>query len=67
MYVPDHPVIRSLEATGYPPGVSDEETKVYCGECGRELHPDDEDVYECRTHAILCEDCLKVLHKKYVW
>ena len=37
---------------------------LYCGECGRCL--DGEETYECRTHAVLCEDCLKMLHKRYV-
>ncbi len=41
-----------------------EQDHIYCGECGRCL--DNEDTYECRTHAILCEDCLKMLHKRYV-
>lgn len=40
-------------------------TEVYCNECGRKIKPN-EDTYECRTHSTLCEDCLKMLHKKYV-
>jgi hypothetical protein len=39
--------------------------KHYCGECGRVIKSN-EDIYECRTHSLICEDCLKMLHKKYV-
>ena len=38
---------------------------VRCCECGRVIGQN-ENTYECRTHAILCEDCLKMLHKRYV-
>lgn len=36
-----------------------------CCECARVIQAD-EDSYECRTHKILCEGCLKMLHKRYV-
>ncbi len=36
-----------------------------CCECAR-IIPENEDTYECRTHRILCVDCLKMLHKRYV-
>lgn len=36
-----------------------------CCECARVIK-EDEDTYECRTHRVLCEDCLKMLHKRYV-
>lgn len=36
-----------------------------CCECGRVI-PENEDTYECRTHSVLCLDCLKMLHKRYV-
>lgn len=36
-----------------------------CGECGRVIPPG-EDSYECKTHRVLCEECLKMLHKRYV-
>lgn len=36
-----------------------------CFECGRVI-PDGEDSYECRTHLVVCEECLKMLHKRYV-
>lgn len=42
----------------------EEHSGVHCCECGRLIRAN-EDVYECRTHADLCEDCLKMLHKKY--
>lgn len=41
------------------------EEDVRCCECGRVI-PKDEDSYECRTHRILCKDCLLMLHKRYV-
>lgn len=36
-----------------------------CCECGM-IIPEGQDSYECRTHRILCEYCLKMLHKRYV-
>ena len=36
-----------------------------CCECGRVI-PKNEDSYACRTHKILCKDCLLMLHKRYV-
>jgi recombinational DNA repair protein (RecF pathway) len=42
-----------------------EQEVTRCCECGRVIPPT-EDTYECRTHSTLCEDCLKMLHKKYV-
>lgn len=44
---------------------TENDNEVRCCECGR-LIPENEDSYECRTHCILCEDCLKMLHKRYV-
>lgn len=43
---------------------TNERQDCYCGECGRLVN--DKYTYECRTHSILCEDCLKMLHKRYV-
>lgn len=64
--VPDHPEIISAHRTGYPSwNQPNEDYHEYCGECGREIK-EDEDSYECRTHRILCEDCLKMLHKRYL-
>lgn len=65
MMCPDHPDIVSAMATGYPRGVKDEYDEIRCCECGRVIE-EDEDVYECRTHATLCEECLKMLHRRYV-
>lgn len=36
-----------------------------CCECARVIKGDEES-YECRTHKVLCLDCLKMLHKRYV-
>ena len=63
--VGDHPEIRCAQRTGYPSWKQEEDDTVYCGECGREIE-EGEDTYECRTHSVLCEDCLKMLHKRYV-
>lgn len=41
------------------------ETVTRCCECARVI-PEGEDTYECRTHRILCLECLKLLHKRYV-
>jgi hypothetical protein len=69
MNIPDHPEIVSAMRTGYPtwnqPDDIDEDNKEYCCECGEEI-PYGEDSYECPTHRILCEDCLKMLYKRYV-
>ena len=61
----EHPDITASRATGYPSWYEPEEECIRCCECGR-IIPDDKEVYECNTHATLCEDCLKLLHKKYV-
>lgn len=41
------------------------ETVTRCCECARVI-PEGEDSYECRTHRILCKDCLLMLHRRYV-
>lgn len=41
------------------------EKKVRCCECGRVIN-ENEDSYSCRTHRILCKDCLLMLHRRYV-
>lgn len=58
--LPDHPEIQSAERTGYPswnraPGF------IYCDECGSEITCD---IYEDERHSFLCEECLRMLHKK---
>jgi hypothetical protein len=66
VHIPDHPEIRSIERTGLPSWLQDCEEEVeYCCECGKEFE-EGEDTYECRTHRILCEECLKMLHLRYV-
>lgn len=61
----EHPDITAALRTGYPSWKQEDDYVEYCGECGRAIY-EDEDTYECRTHSILCEDCLKMLHKRYV-
>lgn len=58
----EHPSITQTLRTGYP--VKEQSDHTYCGECGKCV--DNEDTYECRTHRILCKDCLLMLHKRYV-
>jgi hypothetical protein len=59
----EHPSITQTLRTGSP--VKEQSDHQYCGECGRAISPS-EDTYECRTHRILCKDCLLMLHKRYV-
>jgi hypothetical protein len=61
--IPDHPEIECAMRTGYPSWGQEEDNRTYCGECGCEL--DDEDnVYTTDHYEFLCEDCLKMLHRK---
>lgn len=63
--LPDHPEIVSAMRTGYPTWNQPNDDVEYCCECGRRIK-EDEETYECHSHRILCEDCLKMLHKRYV-
>lgn len=65
--IPDHPDIECAERTGYPSWKEDKEEVIRCGECGRKIDPEEEDVYECRTHKTICLECLLMLHKKYIF
>jgi len=54
--IPDHPVIRNMERTGYPDGIGPR-TCCLCDECG-------EDIYEGETYyriggLNLCEACVE--------
>lgn len=53
--IPDHPVIRRLERTGYPQLVR--ERAVYCTDCNTELVGEDK-VIDYDGDA-LCEDCFR--------
>lgn len=53
--IPDHPVIRSMEATGYPQLVRG--SVVYCTDCNTEL-TDEDKVFDYDGDA-LCEDCFR--------
>jgi len=53
--IPDHPVIRNMERTGYPDGRGPRACCV-CDECG-------EDIYEGETYyridgRVFCEGCI---------
>ena len=56
----EHPDITSALRTGYPSW--NQPHAIYCCECGCEIT--DDNVYEDRCHAYLCEYCLLMLHKK---
>lgn len=53
--IPEHPVIRSMEATGYPHLVR--EYMVHCEDCGEELVAEDR-VFDYDGDA-LCENCFR--------
>lgn len=61
--IPENYDIDHVMKTGYPPGYEEPKPLAYCGECGNELY-DESDVYEDDKYNYLCEDCLKMLHKK---
>lgn len=52
MYMPDHPVIRNLERTGYPDGIS----RVYiCPCCGAY---DIDNVFIIDNEIVGCDQCV---------
>ena len=61
----EHPEVTMARATGYPSWQQPKDDELRCCECGNVI-AEDEDSYECRTHEVLCLDCLKMLHKRYV-
>lgn len=57
----EHPDIDWAHRTGYP---SWKQPKSYvCEECGDEIEFDD--CYDDENHEILCEYCLRKLHRKW--
>lgn len=60
--VPDHPVIRNLEETGYPDG-KESEPIAYCDECGEPIMPGYE--YYKFTTACYCDDCVRAAYHDY--
>lgn len=63
MYL-EHPDITSALRTGYPRSAWVRETADphWCEVCCCLI--DEDEIYEDRYHNYLCEDCLKLLHKK---
>ena len=57
----DHPEVEWIERTGYPSWNQPE--SEYCEKCGDCL--DSEYVYSDSIYDTLCEDCLKLLHRKW--
>ena len=54
--IPDDPIIRCIEATGYPPWLQDEEKVPRCPICGDEC----DTVYKDKTGDIVgCDQCLR--------
>ena len=54
--IPDHPVIRSMERTGYPRG-HDPRTFTTCDWCGGDIRVGDE--YYDIHGEVLCFDCVQ--------
>lgn len=52
--IPDHPVIRNLEQTGYPDGRKDDEQPI-CPVCGRET----DTYYKQDGEIIGCGECIR--------
>lgn len=51
--LPDHPVIRNLEMTGYPDGREPE--YPHCPLCGAEC----EEIYKAGDMTVGCDSCLR--------
>ena len=50
--IPDDPIIRSIESTGYPPWIKDEQP--ICPVCGSECVT----VYKYLNEIVGCDECL---------
>lgn len=61
MNIPDHPVIRNMENTGYPNGKSPR-LRHYCFECDAEIYEGDT-YYSILGHPF-CKDCIKGFKKE---
>ena len=54
--IPDHPVIRNMERTGYPDGK--EPAYPICPICGEEC----ETIYKNKDHEIVgCDECIRTI------
>lgn len=52
--LPDHPVIRNMERTGYPDGVAPEET--HCPICGKAC----DTIYTADGEIVGCDECIRI-------
>ena len=53
--LPDHPIIRNMERTGFPDGIEPEDPR--CPMCGREC----ETIYRDRHGDIFaCDECIRI-------
>ena len=59
----EHPDITKVNLTGYPRGYDCGD--LICERCHNELSADE--WYCDDTYDVLCEFCLKDLHRKYEW
>ena len=56
--IPDHPVIRMMERTGYPFPCEEEAVVGSCSRCGRTIYEyDDYDARGFIDPDLICEDC----------
>lgn len=55
--IPDHPVIRCMERTGYPFPVC-EEIIGYCERCGKPVYAYDRYAETWNNRSLVCEDCM---------
>lgn len=53
--IPDHPIVRNLERTGYPSGREPEEHYPRCPHCGDEA----EEFFRRDGETIGCEHCVR--------
>lgn len=56
MYNIEHPDITSMERTGYPTFMDENDSYIYCDQCGRAIERG-ESYYHVFSHDICC-DCL---------
>ena len=56
--IPDHPMIRNIERTGYPFGFCEEEVIGYCERCGKKIYEYDRYGQSWPDQHLVCEDCL---------
>lgn len=56
--IPDHPVIRSIERTGYPYWIHDDGFIAYCARCGSPIYEGDHYAMSYALDHEVCENCM---------